>query len=142
MLLLKFLRKILKLDYFLKSRIMLSGQVNDLVTPTSINAPTSMGIQYQKSSIISKPNRPSFLNVPLSVNPQLSLVKTSGAEFSAIPIQTPSNGMFNFESLMDGGTGLTPISAPLQPTCSTQSQNRNPLELQTPTSEPSKLVSL
>lgn len=115
---------------------MLSGQVNDLVTPTSIHAPTSMGSILS----ISKPNRPSFLNVPLGINPQINLVKTSGAEFSAIPIQTPSNGMFNFESLMDGGTGLTPISAPLQPTCSTQ--NRNPLELQTPTSEPSKLVSL
>lgn len=119
---------------------MFSGQNSDLVTPTSVNAPTS--ISGYITTPLSKPNRPSFLNVPVSNNPALSLIRTSGAEFSAIPIQTPSNGMFNFESLMDGGTGLTPISAPLQPTCSTQSQNRNPLELTTPTSEPSKLVSL
>lgn len=117
-------------------RIMLSGQNNDLVTPTSATAPTPIGL------LTARPNRPNFLNVPLSINPQLNIMRTSGAEFSAIPIQTPSSGMFNFDSLMDGGTGLTPISAPLQPTCSTQSQNRNPLELTTPTSEPSKLVSL
>lgn len=57
---------------------------------------------------------------------------------SAIPIQTPSTGMniFNFDSLMEGGTGLTPVAMP--------SHNRNPLDLATPNtpSEATKLVSL
>ncbi|XP_054733362.1 transcription factor kayak [Anastrepha obliqua] len=61
-------------------------------------------------------------------------------DINGVAIQTPSTGMFNFDSLMDGGTGLTPVSGPLVPTCS--SQNKHPLEMQTPTSEPSKLVSL
>lgn len=61
-------------------------------------------------------------------------------QIQGVPIQTPSTGTFNFDSLMDGGTGLTPVSGPLVPTCS--SQNKHPLELPTPTSEPSKLVSL
>ncbi|XP_050317592.1 transcription factor kayak isoform X2 [Bactrocera neohumeralis] len=61
-------------------------------------------------------------------------------DINGVAIQTPSTGMFNFDSLMDGGTGLTPVSGPLVPNCSTQ--NKHPLEIQTPTSEPSKLVSL
>nr|XP_014088181.1 transcription factor kayak isoform X1 [Bactrocera oleae] len=61
-------------------------------------------------------------------------------DINGVAIQTPSTGMFNFDSLMDGGTGLTPVSGPLVPNCS--SQNKHPLEIQTPTSEPSKLVSL
>ncbi|XP_059611683.1 transcription factor kayak isoform X2 [Phlebotomus argentipes] len=90
-----------------------------------------------------RPNRPSSLNVPLTMTPSQVLgVSVSGksvTEFAGVPITTPSNGMFNFDSLMDGGTGLTPVSAPLQPNCSVQ---KSPLELATPTSEPSKLVSL
>ncbi|KRF78642.1 uncharacterized protein Dvir_GJ10642, isoform C [Drosophila virilis] len=66
--------------------------------------------------------------------------KAPPTQIQGVPIQTPSTGTFNFDSLMDGGTGLTPVSGPLVPTCS--SQNKHPLELPTPTSEPSKLVSL
>lgn len=58
---------------------------------------------------------------------------------AGIQIQTPSTGVniFNFDSLMDGGTGLTPVA--MQP-----SHNRNPLDLATPNTpgEPAKLVSL
>ncbi|XP_035782231.1 transcription factor kayak-like isoform X2 [Anopheles albimanus] len=53
-------------------------------------------------------------------------------------LSTPSNGLFNFDSLMEGGTGLTPIAAPIS-----FPPNRNPLELITPTStDSSKLCSL
>lgn len=83
-----------------------------------------------------RPNRPSSLNVPANMKPSDFLARKNVA---GLDITTPSSGMFNFDSLMEGGTGLTPVN-PLIP-CSTQ--NRNPMEmLQTPTSEPSKLVSL
>ncbi|EDX14896.1 GD21465 [Drosophila simulans] len=61
-------------------------------------------------------------------------------QIQGVPIQTPSTGTFNLVSLMDGGTGLTPVSGPLVPNSS--STNKHPLELPTPTAEPSKLVSL
>lgn len=117
------------------------------LTPNSLNTPTmiakSMGfptlspfqhhhqqplLNNQKSS---KP-RPNSLNVDPS---------GASATINGISIQTPSNGNFNYDSLMDGRTGLTPVM-PMPP----QHMN-NPLttELNTPTtttSEPSKLVSL
>lgn len=37
---------------------------------------------------------------------------------AGIPISTPSNGIINFESLMAGGTGLTPIA-----TCASQTRD-------------------
>lgn len=114
---------------------MLSGQNTDLVTPTSATAPTSLG-----SIPTARPNRPGSLNIPFASNPQALLQLKSSSDFTGIPIQTPSTGTFNFDSLMDGGTGLTPVAGPLIPNSSTH--NRNPLELTTPTSEPSKLVSL
>lgn len=44
-------------------------------------------------------------------------------DMANIPISTPSSGMpLNFESLMNGGTGLTP-QGPLAPTCSSQQRN-------------------
>lgn len=76
-----------------------------------------------------KPNRPTSLNVPLVITPSQAL--------NSIPINTPSNGIFNFESLMDGGTGLTPVNHPLVP-----NGPRNAADLITPTSDPSKLCSL
>ncbi|KAJ8974447.1 hypothetical protein NQ317_000224, partial [Molorchus minor] len=70
---------------------------------------------------ISKPNRPNSLNVGATA----PTIKNNLAEVIAgVPISTPSTGMtFNFESLMGGGTGLTPVSAPLVPSCSTQQRN-------------------
>lgn len=86
-----------------------------------------------------RPNRPSSLNVPANLKPSDFLARKNVADIAGISVNTPSAGMFNFDSLMEGGTGLTPVN-PLVP-CSTQ--NRNPMDmLQTPTSEPSKLVSL
>lgn len=85
-----------------------------------------------------KPNRPSSLNVFTHITPSQALSMNKNiTDIAGVPITTPSTGVFNYDSLMDGGTGLTPVSQPLMP-----SLNRNPLELVTPTSEPSKLVSL
>nr|CAI5845495.1 unnamed protein product [Callosobruchus analis] len=64
------------------------------------------------------------------------------------PLTTPSTGMmFNFESLMGGGTGLTPVNAPLAPSsCGTQQRNHVPVsmaDLSSPDAGgPPKLVSL
>ncbi|CAG9789050.1 unnamed protein product [Diatraea saccharalis] len=61
-----------------------------------------------------RPTRPTFLQVPLHANPaQTHKLKVSGASettVAGVEISTPSNGIpFNFDSLMDGGTGLTPV---------------------------------
>ncbi|XP_065168195.1 transcription factor kayak isoform X2 [Atheta coriaria] len=77
---------------------------------------------------ISKPNRPNSLNVggttPFGMNAQATNNNSKSVfddALAGIGITTPSTGMhFNFESLMVGGTGLTPVSAPLIPNCSTQ----------------------
>lgn len=107
--------------------------VGALNTPTITNTPPPM----LKPGGPAK-QRPSSLNVPLQMMPGVTKTVT---DINGVAITTPSSGvMFNFDSLMDGGTGLTPVSGPLIPTCS--SQNKHPLELSTPTSEPSKLVSL
>lgn len=94
------------------------------------------------TATMAKPSRPCSLNVPLTITPSQALgMNKNIADIAGVQITTPSNGVsFNFDSLMDGGTGLTPVSQPLLPTCS--SQNKSPLDLATPTSEPSKLVSL
>ncbi|XP_018571832.1 transcription factor kayak isoform X1 [Anoplophora glabripennis] len=91
---------------------------------------------------ISKPSRPNSLNVGATA----PLSKNNITEIAGVPISTPSTGMtFNFESLMGGGTGLTPVSAPLVPSCSTQQRNvpANMGDLSSPDAcGPPKLVSL
>uniref|UniRef100_A0AAR5QIQ4 BZIP domain-containing protein n=1 Tax=Dendroctonus ponderosae TaxID=77166 RepID=A0AAR5QIQ4_DENPD len=88
-----------------------------------------------------KPLRPSSLNVSVTA-PSI----TKNNELAGISITTPSQGMmFNFESLMGGGTGLTPVSGPLPPSCSTQQRNIpvSVADLNSPDSQlPPKLVSL
>lgn len=76
--------------------------------------------------------------MPFTIPPSQAIgLNKNIADMAGVQITTPSNvvNMFNFDSLMDGGTGLTPVA-----TCSTH--NKSPLDLATPTSEPSKLVSL
>jgi len=88
--------------------------------------------------------RPNSLNVPLAIPPSQAHLNKNIPD-CGVTITTPSTGVFNFESLMDGRTGLTPVSGPLMPTLSsTLNNSRHPMELTTttPTSEPSKLVSL
>lgn len=91
---------------------------------------------------INKPSRPSSLNVPTTFI--TSQKTTSVSEAIGIPITTPSTGIpFNFDSLMDGGTGLTPVSAPLVPSCSSQQRNLPAPDLSSPDAGgPPKLVSL
>lgn len=90
---------------------------------------------------ISKPSRPNSLNVGATAP-----VSKHSDILAGIPISTPSKGMtFNFESLMGGGTGLTPVSAPLVPSCSTQQRNIpiSMADLSSPDAcGPPKLVSL
>lgn len=119
----------------------LSGQEFDITTPTTPYMPQLTTPTFIPQNRAQKPNRPSSLNVPPTHKPSDFIGRRNVADIAGIAVNTPSNGMFNFDSLMEGGTGLTPVSVnPLVP-CSIQ--NRNPMDmLQTPTSEPSKLCNL
>jgi fos-like antigen, invertebrate len=113
----------------------LSGQEFDLCTPTPTTPYMPQLLTPTLTSKSQKPNRPSFLPVPANLKPSDLIAGKNVSEIAGVAVNTPSTGMFNFDSLMDGGTGLTPVTT-LVP-CSTQ--NRNPLDmLQTPTSESSK----
>ncbi|XP_058443855.1 transcription factor kayak isoform X2 [Malaya genurostris] len=110
---------------------------------TSVNLPKTM-LPFSASGLNTptitfsggRPARPASLDVK-STN-TFPLLNIRNTMETGVGISTPSSGLFNFDSLMDGGTGLTPIAAPI----SLQS-NRGPLDVITPsTSEPSKLCSL
>lgn len=118
------------------------GDSLDTPTPTSI-APVLTSVNLPRlmlpgavpmSVANGRPARPASLDVRATTAfPLRNITADAG-----IGISTPSSGLFNFDSLMDGGTGLTPVAAPI----SLQS-NRGPLDLITPTcSESSKLCSL
>lgn len=79
-----------------------------------------------------KPSRPSSL--PVTSKPM---------EIAGIPITTPSGVILNFDSMMEGGTGLTPVGlSPMTPSCSSQQRGSGP-DLASPDSYyPPKLVSL
>lgn len=108
--------------------------IGNMSSPT-LNAHTLNKLPKARPNTLNVQRPYTATNMPTSVDGSKAPTQIQG-----VPIQTPSTGTFNFDSLMDGGTGLTPVSGPLVPTCS--SQNKHPLELPTPTSEPSKLVSL
>ncbi|XP_058817541.1 transcription factor kayak isoform X2 [Topomyia yanbarensis] len=112
---------------------------------TSVNLPKTMTLPFSASVLNTptitfsggRPSRPVSLDVKSTTAFPLLNVRNIPMD-TGVGISTPSSGLFNFDSLMDGGTGLTPIAAPI----SLQS-NRGPLDLITPsTSEPSKLCSL
>ncbi|EFA10699.1 kayak isoform A [Tribolium castaneum] len=98
-------------------------------------------VMLSSTAPISKPCRPNSLNV-MSTAPK----NNSISDIAGIPITTPSTGIqFNFDSLMVGGTGLTPVSAPLVPSCSTQQRNipTSAADMTSPDAcGPPKLVSL
>ncbi|XP_013139192.1 PREDICTED: protein fosB-like isoform X1 [Papilio polytes] len=57
-----------------------------------------------------RPSRPNFLHVPVTLTPAQIHNSKVGNKIPGIEISTPSNGIpFNFDSLMEGGTGLTPV---------------------------------
>lgn len=92
-----------------------------------------------------KPPRPNSLPVAAAFTPSQNTLKTvvSVSEIAGVPITTPTAGIpFNFDSLMEGGTGLTPVSGPIIPSCSSQQRNSGCVDLASPDSVPSKLVSL
>lgn len=130
-------------------KLILSNALSDsLDTPTpsnivpvltSANLPKVMFTHglVTPTVVAGRPERPASLDVKSSATFPLLNVRNISLD-TGVGISTPSSGLFNFDSLMDGGTGLTPIAAPI----SLQS-NRGPLDLITPTStEPSKLCSL
>ena len=91
---------------FLFLNFRLSGAQFDITTPTTpympqLNTPTFIG--NCKNLMISKPNRPSSLNVPPSLKPSEALAKKNVTEIAGVNVVTPSSGMFNFDSLMEGG---------------------------------------
>ena len=85
--------------------------------------------------------RPDSLQFKTAETPPF--MKTA-SEVAGVPITTPSSGIpFNFDSLMEGGTGLTPVSTPLIPSCSSQQRNNlSAVDLSSPDANPPKLVSL
>ncbi|XP_032576183.1 transcription factor kayak isoform X3 [Drosophila sechellia] len=104
----------------------------------SMNSPTLNALNKVPKE---RPNTLAFQRPLGQMHLTMANNKAGGpTQIQGVPIQTPSTGTFNFDSLMDGGTGLTPVSGPLVPNSS--STNKHPLELPTPTAEPSKLVSL
>lgn len=121
------------------------------------NRPNSLPVGFDNNNqrptslpIFTAPKpRPATLQFKAVETP--SFMKTAN-EVAGIPITTPSSGItFNFDSLMEGGTGLTPVSTPLVPSCSSQQRNNgsgpnsHPLsavDLSSPDANPPKLVSL
>ncbi|XP_015585528.1 transcription factor kayak isoform X2 [Cephus cinctus] len=112
------------------------------------NRPNSLPVGFENNNrpnslpIFTEPKeRPDSLQFKTVETP--SFMKTA-AEVAGIPITTPSSGIpFNFDSLMEGGTGLTPVSTPLVPSCSTQQRsNLSAVDLSSPDANPPKLVSL
>lgn len=103
------------------------------------SSPTKKIMLSQAAQFFPRPERPNSLNVAIGA-PAPSNKKHES--LPGIPITTPSHGMtFNFESLMGGGTGLTPVSGPLIPSCSTQQRNI-PVSVADLSSPDNQLVSL
>lgn len=112
------------------------------IKPFSLNATkvmvNGMPIQVKEEPsgmMEKKPSRPRPTSLPFNSRKLVT-------EVAGVPITTPTAGMpFNFESLMDGGTGLTPVSGPLVPSCASQ-QRSGCVDLSSPDTLPTKLVSL
>ena len=123
-------------------------QEETLPESTRPNRPNSLPVGYENN------NRPNTLPIFTAPKPRpdtlhFKTVETpafmkSSSEIAGIPITTPSSGIpFNFDSLMEGGTGLTPVSTPLVPSCSSQQRNNlSAVDLSSPDANPHKLVSL
>ncbi|XP_017767688.1 PREDICTED: transcription factor kayak isoform X2 [Eufriesea mexicana] len=109
------------------------------------NRPNSLPVGFDNNnrpnslSIFSEPKeRPDTLTFKTIETP--SFMKPS-MDVAGMPITTPTSGIpFNFESLMEGGTGLTPVSTPLIPSCSTQQRNNvSAVDLSSPDANSPKL---
>ncbi|CAL7949806.1 unnamed protein product [Xylocopa violacea] len=110
------------------------------------NRPNSLPVGFDNN------NRPNSLSIFSETKERpdtlgFKIVETPSfmkPDVAGMPITTPTSGItFNFDSLMEGGTGLTPISGPLIPSCSTQQRNNlSAVDLSSPDANPPKLVSL
>lgn len=100
---------------------------------------TATAIVTTSSSSIIVKQRPNYL--PVSSLFLTKNLKTNVAESNSIHIMTPSTEFVN--ALMNSeNSGLTPIASVFGPSCSTQLRNTNTIDLASPESIPSKLVSL
>lgn len=128
----------------------IAPEKRDTITTNSrANRPNSLPVGFDNTNrpntlpIFTEPKaRPSSLQFKTVETP--TFMKTAN-EVAGIPITTPSTGIpFNFDSLMEGGTGLTPVSTPLIPSCSSQQRNNlmSAVDLSSPDANPPKLVSL
>jgi fos-like antigen len=121
------------------------------------NRPNSLPVGFDNNN--QRPNSLPIFTEPkprpssLQFKPETPAFMKTANEVAGIPITTPSSGIpFNFDSLMEGGTGLTPVSTPLIPSCSSQQRNNNvgvtnghhlsAVDLSSPDAQPPKLVSL
>ena len=122
------------------------GPLTSAAVPLSQPTPAKRPALASDATTGVKPSRPNSLPVSAAFTPSHSTLKAnvSVSEVAGVPITTPSAGIpFNFESLMEGGTGLTPVSTPLVPSCSSQQRNSSgSVDLSSPDSVPPKLVSL
>ena len=130
------------------------------ISNDELNTPTIEHFTRPTTLAPARP-RPNSLAVASPFQPALAPprpVPTSNwSEIAGIAITTPSSGIpgFNFDSLMEGGTGLTPVVP--SPSCSTQQQLRHgvstggnsvpmssslPVDLSSPEALNRKLVSL
>merc|ERR1711976_60867 len=93
-----------------------STTASTMTVASSVGAPM---INVEKPS-----SPPSSRPTTLAIRPQVSAARTVVTESTGIPITTPSNGVnvFNFglEAMMDGHTGLTPITG--APSCASEVQ--------------------
>lgn len=134
-------------DQFVADAAAKRESVNNTTTSRP-NRPNSLPVGFDNNnrpttlSIFTEPKeRPDSLTFKTVETP--SFMKPS-LDVGGMPITTPTSGIpFNFESLMEGGTGLTPVSTPLVPSCSTQQRsNLSAVDLSSPDANPPKLVSL
>lgn len=140
-------KPVIKLDLQIDDQFVENAK-REVVNAPRPNRPNSLPVGFDNNNrpnslpIFTEPKeRPDTLTFKTVETP--SFMKPS-MDVAGMPITTPTSGIpFNFESLMEGGTGLTPVSTPLIPSCSTQQRNNlSAVDLSSPDANPPKLVSL
>ncbi|XP_031825633.1 transcription factor kayak isoform X2 [Nomia melanderi] len=135
-------------DQFTENDNVMGKQETTMNANVRPNRPNSLPVGFDNNNrpnslpIFSEPKeRPDTL--PFKTVETPAFMKPS-MDVAGMPITTPTSGIpFNFESLMEGGTGLTPVSTPMIPSCSTQQRNNlSAVDLSSPDANPPKLVSL
>ena len=141
-------KPVIKLDLQIDDQFVENAKREVVVNAPRPNRPNSLPVGFDNNNrpnslpIFTEPKeRPDTLTFKTVETP--SFMKPA-MDVAGMPITTPTSCLpFNFESLMDGGTGLTPVSTPLIPSCSTQQRNNlSAVDLSSPDANPPKLVSL